>query len=798
MFFFHQQSRTSCGNPGCNNISSGYISTLEWRFDIDTEGVFDLQDAVDGSSQPECRDEWLCEEGCNAQHPATTSTRTIHRPAPLLTITLNRLRHGYDNDNCITSNRLHKTTSYPAVLRVKLSDGSISEYKLNSLTCHVPHEIVNELETTPASSGHYVAYLVRGSRCFCANDSIIKTVSRDTVMAQGGDAYLLFYELVLPGSAAASSAATSDAGREPFQELSVNQNKAEVPTTAGTQLSVNNAAADDEEVEASPSGKGGRRRSKRIKTKVVTYYGADDDCTDEDNYNGEGDVDVTRISKKRRSSRKRKRKSDSSGGDDSSSSRRSRGSRVNNSSSIANNNDDNDDEAAAANNNECGDKDDRDDEAAAATGPVPLPHRVTAPLPDGIDRDWFRPPTQEVWDKIPGHIQPSVVNHFDVDSDPVGLALRRNITVFDEASGNRGWLRIILAMKRNCICQYGIWDYNDATYYYDYKPMCRETKHTKVLNANLVDDFEGKYEPGVYYSDGKEVKLSLKDSDMAFVSTSKASPSDFDEDKFDVVEVEIHVQRYIEHNLKLPCSKKDTFDKKYVRYKKHGKWADAPVRMMKSNGSEYLAFTFTTESKKKFQFCEMAFVPVILNGGGPVLIQADAAHLVHKNDLTCNMIVRSENLTFDAMHGKLQMPNSYWRWLDPASLKRASNSSSGDDGNARKKSKTTTAAPQQTKNIRKEDATDVDIFCVRGKSVHIGNRKYKAEVMLVAQDICDSNNLTKGEKTAKMDALFELIRSKGMRFLERQGGSNLWKVVDDKKARKKVRADISDAKRRGQ
>ena len=414
------------------------------------------------------------------------------------------------------------------------------------------------------------------------------------------------------------------------------------------------------------------------------------------------------------------------------------------------------------------------------------------PLPEGIDPAHFRTPTDEEWGVVPQLLQRALVTHCDEDNDPRGLALRRIIIAFNEASLNEGWLPITLAMKRSPRCQYGEWKYNKCSYYYEYKRKCRKKKggQIKALRPDAADDFKGMYEAPVYHSNGNKVLMSLKHSDMAFLSSSKASASDFDKNEYDVVEVQVNIQRYIEEALKLPCSNDDAFDNKYVRHKKRGKWAYAANRMKNEGGFTYPTFTFTTESKKIFQCCGMAFVPVILNGGGPVLIQADAAHLVHKDDVTCNMKVRIGNLTFDATHGTRQMPKLYWQWLDSASSKRARNSSSGDDGNARKKSKTTAAAPQKTKNISKEDATDVDIFCSKAEASHIGTRKYRDMVMDLGQKFQDQS-LIKNEKTDELDALHELILEQGSRFLRKQGGTQLLRALDEKEARIKIRHDVA-------
>lgn len=193
-FFQHRvfggyfRSQVKCGI--CEYKSNTYDPFLDLSLEVN-KSCRSLDDALREFSRKEVLDSdnrWRC-SGCKKRVRATKQL-TVFRPPLSLCIQLKRFSFsefggfGYGG----SGQKITKRVSYPADLRLPLSDGRSCEYQLTGAVLH--------LGQSP-TSGHYTAFVrkpTNGKRdqWFCMDDSYAEPQHEQHVL-QSRDAYLLFY-----------------------------------------------------------------------------------------------------------------------------------------------------------------------------------------------------------------------------------------------------------------------------------------------------------------------------------------------------------------------------------------------------------------------------------------------------------------------------------------------------------------------------------------------------------------------------------------------------------------------------
>jgi len=201
-YFRSQVKCTSCGNR-----SNTYDPFLDLSLEVSRKSCHSIDDAIREFTRKETLDSdnrWKC-SGCK-KHVCATKQLTVFRPPLSLCVQLKRFKFGagafassfsggalgYGHFSGFGGGRfgkkISKPVSFPALLKLPLSDGRACEYGLTGVVIHVGGS---------ASSGHYTAYVKKPSRngsdrWFHVDDSFVEAVSERNVLQQK-DAYLLFY-----------------------------------------------------------------------------------------------------------------------------------------------------------------------------------------------------------------------------------------------------------------------------------------------------------------------------------------------------------------------------------------------------------------------------------------------------------------------------------------------------------------------------------------------------------------------------------------------------------------------------
>lgn len=125
-------------------------------------------------------------------------------------------------------------------------------YRLTSIICH---------KGSSCLSGHYIAYVRRGSRWFLCNDSLVREVNEDKVLQQTS-AYMLFYEREERGETA-----DVEEKEEKVEEEAEAEVEGEEGVTQEKPLAI--SKKNDLEHRLSPNVQRDRRRARRQREKKV-------------------------------------------------------------------------------------------------------------------------------------------------------------------------------------------------------------------------------------------------------------------------------------------------------------------------------------------------------------------------------------------------------------------------------------------------------------------------------------------------------------------------------------------------